>query len=199
MKLKRRRPLAKWTPAEVVSDIAAAYFGDPDQFGVRATAVVRYAYERMPESVIDQWRSELEDPVRGMPSHGVFQFDFSDDDRFGLYMDHDKSVVIRDVVMAFGYDEAATAVVEWVGESGQDAEPETLPGIYIAALIEAVTGVERDWNTHQLSWYLPGDGPLVPYRKYPPGANEDVEFALMPTEVRQASFRHFLKSPAASY
>jgi hypothetical protein len=175
VRLKRRQPQAKWTPAEVVGDIAAAYFGDADQYAVRASVIVRYAYDRLPKSVVAQW----------------------DDDRVALYMDHDKSAVIRDVVMAFDYDEAATAVIAWVGESGRDAELENLPGVYLSALIEAVTGVERFWNEFELSWWLPGDGAYAPYRKYPPPVNEAVEFVLMPTELRRASFRQFLLSRTA--
>jgi hypothetical protein len=198
VRLKRRQPQAKWTPAEVVADITAAYIGDADQYAVRAAAVVRYAYERLPKSVVDEWKAdtEREQPGRGMPSHGVFQFDFSDDDRFALYMDHDKSAVIRGVVTAFDYDEAAATVIQWVGESGQEVGLENLPGVYLSALIEAVTRVERLWNEHELAWWLPGDGPYVPYRKYPPSANEAVEFVLMPTELRRATFRHFLQSPS---
>ncbi len=199
MRLKRRQPQAKWTPAEVVGDIAAAYFGDADQYAVRAAIIVRYAYDRLPKSVVAQWEADAttEQPGRGMPSHGVFQFDFSDDDRVALYMDHDKSAVIRDVVMTFDSDEAATTVIEWVGESGHEAEPENLPGVYLSAFIEAVTGVERFWNEFELSWWLPGDGPYAPYRKYPPPVNEAVEFVLMPTELRRASFRQFLLSRTA--
>lgn len=197
VRLKRRQPQAKWTPAEVVGDIAAAYFGDADQYAVRVAVVVRYPYERLPKAVLDEWKAdaETEQPGRGMPSHGVFQFDFSDDDRVALYMDHDKSAVIRNVVTAFDNDEASAAVIEWVGESGQEAELENVPGVYLSALIEAVTGVERFWNEHELAWWLPGDGPYVPYRKYPPPVNEAVGFVLMPTEVRQATFRQFLLSP----
>jgi hypothetical protein len=197
VRLKRRQPQAKWTPAEVVGDIAAAYFGDADQYAVRAAVIVRYAYERLPKSVLDEWEAdaETEQSGRGMPSHGVFRFDFSDDDRVALYMDHDKSAVIRDVVTTFDYDEAAAAVIEWVGESGKEATPENLPGVYLPALIEAVTGVERLWNEHELAWWLPGDGAYVPYRKYPPPVDEAVEFVLMPTELRRATFRQFLQSP----
>ena len=198
MRLKRRQPQAKWTPAEVVGDVAAAYFGDADQYAVRAAVIVRYAYERLPKSVLDEWKAdaETEQPGRGMPSHGVFRFDFSDDDRVALYMDHDKSAVIRDVVTAFDYDEAAAAVIEWVGESGKQATLKNLPGVYLSALIEAVTGVERLWNEHEAPgrrW--PGDGAYVPYRKYPPPVDEAVEFVLTPTELRQATFRQFLQSP----
>jgi hypothetical protein len=198
VRLKRRQPQAKWSPAEVAGDIAAAYIGDADQYAVRAAVGVRYAYERLPKSVVEEWKAdaEREQPGRGMPSHGVFQFDFSEDDRVALYMDHDKSAVIRDVVTAYDGDDAAAAVIQWVGESGREVGLENLPGVYLSALIEAVTGVKRFWNEHELAWWLPGDGPYVPYRKYPPPANEAVEFVLMPTELRQATFRHFLQSPS---
>jgi hypothetical protein len=102
MRLKRRQPQEKWTPAEVVSDVKAAFYGDDSQLCVRAAVVVRYAYERLPRDVLRQWEADAVDEHDGrLPSYGVFEFDFHDDDRFMLYMEGDRSISIREVEVGF--------------------------------------------------------------------------------------------------
>jgi len=197
VRLKRRQPQEKWTPIEVMTDVELAFYGDADQRYVRSAAVVRYAYERLPNETLKAWKAdaESEHPGRGMPSHGVFKFDFGEDDRFALYMEHDTSAVIREIEVAFDLDEASTAARGWVGESHTKCHFMNIPGVYQAALIEAVTGVARFWNEIEMSWWFPGDGPYVPFKKYPPPLNEPDGFVLMPREVGHASHRAFLMSP----
>jgi hypothetical protein len=198
VKLKRRQPQEKWTPAEVADDVEAACYGDADQPYVRAAAILRHAYERLPKAVLKSWEADAaaEYPGRGMPSHGVFKFDLSDDDRFALDMEHDKSVVIRDVDVAFDRDEADAIAVAWVGEPHTRCHLQNIPGTYQSALIEAVTGVPRFWNEFEISWWLQGDGPAVVTRNYPPLHNEsDKPFHVMPIDVGRASYRAFLQSP----
>jgi hypothetical protein len=196
--VKLRQPQDKWTPAEVAADVETAFYADADQPYVRAVAILRYAYERLPKAVLKSWEADAatERPGREMPSHGVFKFDLSDDDRFALDMDHDKSIVIRDVDVAFGLDEAGAIALAWVGEPHTQVHFENIPGLYQSALIEAVTGVERFWNEFEISWWLQGEGQYVPFRKYPPPHNEsDKPFHLMPVEVGKATYRYFLRSP----
>jgi len=191
-----RKPLAKWAPVEVLNDVEAAFFGDSEQRGVRAAAVLRYVYGRLPKREVAKWEAEVEDD-RGLPSHGVFEFDFDEEDRFSLYMEHDKSVLIRNVERAFGIDGAVAAARAWVGEPCTETNMWNLPGIYQSALVEAVTGVERFWNEEELIWWLPGEGEARVVRKYPPPANEPVGFHVMamPKEVKDAQRRAFLLSP----
>jgi hypothetical protein len=197
--LGRRKPLHKWTPVEVVADVETAFFGDSDQRNVRAAVVLKYAYERLTKADRAVWEADAaaEFGDRGLPTHGVFKFDFDDGDRMALFMDHDKSVLVRDVEAVFGVEQAVVTAVAWVGEPHTEAVITNIPGVYQAALIEAVTGVERAWNEEDLGWWLPGDGPPYIYRKYPPPANEDVSFVVMavPDEIRQARYRAFLLSP----
>jgi hypothetical protein len=206
VRLKSRQPEQKWKPIEVVADIATAFFGDSERAGVRAAAILRYALERMPKSTLKTWEEDAatDYPGRGMPSHGVFKFDFDEDDRIALYMDHDRSVLIREVDVAFDLDEARRAAVAWVGDPFTECGPENVPGVYLAALIEAVTGVPRFWNEFEMGWWFPGEGPYVPVRRYPPRTNEldDAEdeeagrrFVLMPREIGKGSWLEFLRSP----
>jgi len=180
-----------------MTDVESAFYGDADQRHVRSAAVVRYAYERLRKETLKSWEADAtsEHPDRGMPSHGVFKFDFDDDDRFALYMEHDTAAVIREVEVAFDIDEATATARGWVGEPCTQCHFVNIPGAYQAALIEAVTGVPRFWNEMAISWWLPGDGPYVPFRKYPPPLNEPHGFVLMPLEVEHASHRSFLLSP----
>jgi hypothetical protein len=183
---------------EVAADVEAAFHGDADQRYVRAAAILRYAYERLPKAVLKSWEADAaaDHPGRGMPSHGVFRFDLSDDDRFALDVEQDTSSVIRDVEVAFDLDEAGALAVAWIGKPYTQVHFENLPGVYQAALIEGVTGVERFWNEFQISWWLKGDGPYVLFRKYPPPHDEsDSRFVLMPVEAGKASYRYFLMSP----
>lgn len=197
MRLKRRQPQEKWTPAEVVSDVKAAFYGDDSQLCVRAAVVVRYAYERLPRDVLRQWEADAVDEHDGrLPSYGVFEFDFHDDDRFMLYMEGDRSISIREVEVGFDLDEARAKALAWVGEPNTETHLENLPGMYAASLIEAVTGVERLWNEWAIEWFFPGDADAVyvPFRKYPTPLNEELAFHLMPKEVGAATFRQFLLS-----
>jgi hypothetical protein len=197
MRLKQRRSLDKWSPAEIAADVESAFHGDPQQQFVRAAVVVRYAYERMPKDTIAKWKKDaVEDyPGKGLPTHGVFMFDLAEDRYFALHMDRDSSAVIDEVRAVHGLQEACEAAEAWVGEPCEEVSLMNVPGIYQSAMIEMVTGVERDWNEFRLSWWFPGDQQYVPYRQYPPPADEgDERFVLMPSVVGQASFRAFLGS-----
>jgi hypothetical protein len=199
MRLKKRQPLHKWSPAEVVSYVEAAFYGDTEQRFVRAAAVLRYAYERMPKETIAEWQKDAteDQPDKGLPTHGVFMFDLSDDRKFALFMEHESGAVVDEVRSVHGQEEACTVAEAWVGEPCQEVPFQFLPGLYQSGLIEMITGVERDWGLYRLGWQFPGDGPYVPYRAYPPKADEpeDTHFVLMPNAVLQAQYNQFLASP----
>jgi hypothetical protein len=203
VRLRQRRPQAKWTPVEVARDVEGAFYGDSGKANVRAAAIVRFAYERMSKKDLADWTqaAENEHPGRGLPTYGIFKFDFDEGDRVTLYMEHDRSVLIREVESAFGdLHEAGAKAAAWVGSPYTQCHFENIPGVYQAALIESMTGVERSWSEFEMSWWLPGEEPYVPFRKYPPRTDEldeddDRRFVLMPADVGEAMYRAFLNSP----
>lgn len=199
MRLKKRQPLHKWSPAEVASDVEAAFHGDTKQCFVRAAAVIRYAYERMPKETIAEWQKDATEDysVKGLPTHGLFTFDLSEDRKFALFVEHQSDAVIDEVRSVHSYEEACAAAEAWVGEPCQEVPFKFLPGLYQSGLIEMITGVERDWGLYRLGWQFPSDGQYVPYRAYPPKPDEpeDAHFVLMPNVVLQANYEQFLASP----
>ena len=200
MPLKQRRPQHKWTPSEVASDVEAAFHGDTSETFVRAAAIVRYPYERMTKETVAQWEQDAAEdwPDKGLPTHGAFLFDLDDDIKFSLFMDHDHTAPIDHVESRHSFEEARDAAREWIGEPCEEAAAfRFLPGLYQAALIEMVTGVERDWGLYWLGWEFPGDGPYIPYRSYPPQPEEpeDAHHVLMPKAEMQVFYEHFLAAP----
>jgi hypothetical protein len=197
----RRKALRDWTPLDVVSDVEAAFFGDADQRTVRAAAVMRYTYGRMKKSDIAEWEAEAaaESPPGTLKSHAVFMFDFDDVDHIALYMDNESTVLIRAMQPVDGSDEGRTLALGWVGEPHTETDITHIPGVYQAAMIEFVTGVQRLWNQETLAWWLPGsDGPGLVYRKYPPRTDEaKPEFMLMAMtpDMRAGLYNQFLRSP----
>lgn len=181
--LGRRKPLNRWSPAEVFGDVEAAFFSDPDERYVRAAVVFRYVPERLPKDAEKEWRAQAEEdhPGRDAPAYAVYMFGFDE----GLEVFVEEAWLLPDAVdLARG----------WAQPKPSECDLFNLPGIYVAALCETVTGTQRLWNEFQFSWFLPGDAPLVPHRVYPPRLGHEVEFALMPVEVGQLLFRRFLES-----
>jgi hypothetical protein len=74
-----------------------------------------------------------------------------------------------------------------------------MPGIYLAALVEHVTGVERLWTEEALGWFLlRSNAPPFIYRRYPPSAAEDrPELVVLDISAQARSQMHieFLRSP----
>ena len=200
MRLKRGKPFEKWTPAEVAADVEAAFFGDFDHRYVRAAVVLRYAPQRLPKVDVEAWFAEAtaEHGERGIPPYGVFTFDFDDGDRVALYVDHDPTVLIRDIDVKFDLPDAVAAARHWTGDKTTEAEFRNIPGVYQTALIEAITGTSRRWEgSLSMSWHLPGGGEYVVCRKYPPRAgDEPIELLLMPRQLGEMEYRLHLRSPA---
>jgi hypothetical protein len=202
MRLGKRKERRDWKPRDVISDVEAAFFGDANKRTVRAAAIVRNAYERMTKKEVTLWEADAatESPS-GLRSHAVFLFDFDEVDRPTLYMDGDRSVLIRTVQPADGIADGRAVALDWVGKPSEETDITHIPGAYQAALIEFVTGVERLWNQEALGWWLPHDGPGPPYvfRNYPPNTDEDAaEFKMMamPESVKRDLYLEFLRSPS---
>ena len=199
MELKRRKPFERWTPADVAGDVETAFFGDFSQRYVRAAVVLRYAPERLPKADAEAWLAEATADYgeNGIPTYGVFAFDFNDADRAALYMDHDPTVLIRDIEVKFDLSEAVAAARQWTGDKTTEAEFQNIPGVYQTALIEAITGTSRLWEgSLSSSWHFPSDGRHVVCRKYPPPVgDEPIEFVLVPRGMGEMAYWRHLRSP----
>jgi hypothetical protein len=159
----RRRPINKWPPTLVAKQTVACFASDPDQLEVRAATILHQDPKLLPKHV------EVD------PEFAPFALScwgFTHDDRVGLYMDGDPTVLGKDGGLFDTEAEAVARAVEWVGDGHLRLPLVGLPGVYQVAYMVAVTGDDSLGGSGQFMWALPApaENPadLQPIREFPP-------------------------------
>ncbi len=216
---RTRKPVSAWTPAEIAGDVETAFVGDPNQTYLRAAVVLRSAPERLPRADAKKWADEAsaENDGRGIPPYLVYKFDYAEGDGFRMYLEgppgDDVALLVREVAEAFDPSGATALAREWTGEKAMEAAKFAhIPGVYQAALIEAITGTRRSWESYLFSyWCWPSEegSQFAIVRPYPPrgrksdevspeeeaaGVIADDHAALMPAEIIDYEYQRLLNS-----
>jgi len=212
---RRHKSFSAWTPAEIAGDVERAFVGDPEQTYLRSAVVLQSAPERLPAADAKKWADEAsaENGGRGVPPYLIYKFDCADGDRERIYLeDENLALLVREVDVAFELNAAVALAREWTGEKSMEAAKFAhIPGIYQAALIEAITGTRRSWESFLVGyWCWPeGDGQLALVRPYPPrglkadevtadeeadGVMADDQVSLMPADIIDREYERLLGS-----
>jgi hypothetical protein len=214
---KKRRPLAEWTPVEVAGDVEIALVGDPEETYLRAAVVMRTEPDRLPPKEAAAWADGFDEETqgRGLPPFFIYRFHCADGDRGRMYLDGENyTLLIREVLFAFDRDAAVQMARDWTGEKTMvAASPAYVPGVYLAALVEFVTGMPRAWQGYLMGhwcWLGEADDAVALVRPYPPagmdapgptqkeereGRIPDDAVALIPRKVVDLEFERLLASP----
>ncbi|MGO9488032.1 MAG: hypothetical protein ACLQBB_03260 [Solirubrobacteraceae bacterium] len=209
--------LAQWAPADVVGDIELALLGDPEELYLTVAVVLRTEPDRLPPKEAAAWADALarETQGRGFPPYFIYKFHCADGEHARIHLEGEAwTLLIREVVFGFDRDEAVQIARDWTGEKTMvAASPAYIPGAYLAALVEFVTGVPRAWQGYLMShwcWPSEADDALALVRRYPPGGTDapvltpeeeaegqmpDDAVALVPREVVDLAFQLLLESP----
>jgi len=143
--------------------------------------------ELLPEDWEDSIRAELEAAGEDFPGAAewmVYEMEFEEDDRLGLFMDHDDTTVIRGQQAVKALDEAEAAAQGWAEGSGHEVSRVPfghLPNLFQYALM---TAVRREYIDPVPAYYLwvPADlddgKPAVPVRRFPPPVEGSEEAAI---------------------
>lgn len=170
----KRLPLHEWPVDRILEHISACFVGDRDRPHVRAAVVLHQNPALLPQDTEAEARREVEaagEPWGGFHQWVVFLLDFSDDDRSGLFLDHDVSCLVRGFTTAPSQDEAIAAAQDWIEESGDEPEQTGfawIPGIYQAATVAYVKGTQPEADMTWFGWVTPATNGLHPLREYPP-------------------------------
>lgn len=100
---KRRRDITDWPVRQIASQTVACFTSDPDEFEVRAAVALHLDPSLLPKDVESV-------------AFNVFGFAFDHDDRVGLYMDVDPTVLVKMHEGAETLDEAEQLALGWCGE-----------------------------------------------------------------------------------
>jgi hypothetical protein len=213
---RRHKSFSAWTPAEIAGDVERAFVGDPEQPYLRAAVVLRSAPERLPAADAKKWADEAsaENGGRGVPPYLIYKFGCADGDRERMYLEGDNvALLVREVDVAFDLTAAVALAREWTGEKTMEAAKFAhIPGVYQAALIEALTGTRRSWESYLFSyWCWPSEegSQFAIVRPYPPrgvksdevspeeeaaGVMADDHAALMPADIIDHEYQRLLNS-----
>lgn len=215
-----QRPLAEWAPAEVAADVEIALVSDPEDVYLRVAVVVRSEPDRLPPREAAAWADgfDQETEGRGLPPYFIYTFQGSDEDPGSTRLQGENYArLIREVAFAFDRDGAVQIARDWTGEQAMVAlSPAYIPGVYLAGLIEFVTGVPRAWEGYLMGhwcWVGEAGDTVARARPYPPGGmdgpsptNEQQAegeisgdaVALIPTRMVDVEFSRLLASPPSA-
>jgi hypothetical protein len=165
----RRRPIEKWPAGEIVEHIAYCAATDPERIDVRGAIVLHREPALLP-------KRQANDPE--FSPYLAFGLHFEEEDRFGLYMADDNTVVVKERTGHKTLPEARAWADVWVGETKRELPFHYMPGLYQSAFIEAICGYRNhDGDMLIGSWILPtrvDDGQLdasptmLMAREFPP-------------------------------
>src|SRR5919106_561012 len=97
---QRRRPLHEWPPHELVDHVEASFASNPDVLEVRASIVFHQELARLPKDTAERAAAEAAAegaPFEDFPEFVAFNFGFNEEDRVALYMEHDRTCLVRGV------------------------------------------------------------------------------------------------------
>jgi hypothetical protein len=196
--LKRRRPLKDWPARQLVDHVETCFASNPDAFEVRASVVFYQELAQLPKDTATEAAEEAAaagEAFDEFPEFVAFHFGFSEEDRVELYMDFDRTCLVRGVEAVTTLAVAKEEAADWVGEGAIELPFEFLPGVYQFAFIDYLTGQYHDAHETEFMWALPpSDGnAYIPFREFPPKVKPTeftpdpakVSFGLLPLEAVQ--------------
>lgn len=156
----RRRSIDKWSKARWLKQVHSSFVAPPERGGVRATLVVRMNLDLLPKNAEELARQEcLEggESWKGFREYAVFCFECTPSDFVGYRMGDTVHDLLKDLYRELTSEDAAKTSREWIGADAIETDYEHLPGLFRAAFITDITGVEADFEGAQYLWSLPGD------------------------------------------
>lgn len=182
---KRRRDITDWPVRQIASQTVACFTSDPDQFEVRAAVVLHLDPSLLPKGVESV-------------AFNVFGFAFDHDDRVGLYMDVDPTVLVKMHEGAETLDEAEQLALGWCGDGASKRPLRNVPGVYQVAYMQRITGNRELGGSGEFGWVIEGgEKGYDVVREFPPKVKEGEampdkpEFVLLPSEVADGFQREF--------
>jgi hypothetical protein len=200
----RRRPVHEWSPSLIARQTVACFTSDPDQLEVRAATILHQDLKLLPKRVEKQAAEQRESGAE--PEFQPFAlacFGFTEDDRIGLYMEGDPTVLAKDGGLFATQEDAESRALAWVGDGAQRLPLANVPGVYQIAYMVSVTGDNSLGGSGEFMWALPAPDDaaiaMQPIREFPPktGPTEmtpdpgQVSIFLLPTAVVEAMQREF--------
>lgn len=200
--LRRKRttgaPVQEWPVEVILAHIRAAFVGDIDASWVRASVVFHHNRSLLPENAEEMAAQEAAsdgDQFQGLAEWIVFTLDFNDEDRVGLYMEHDPTCLIREIAPVGTFDQACNEALAWTENPAGSTGFYDLPGVYQVAVMAWLTNTPPDADEGQFAFFSRSDmdagSPLIPLRPYPPRIKEgtasshtdDPQWMLLPLEA----------------
>lgn len=200
----RRRPIDEWPPSLIAKQTVACFTSDPDQLEVRAATILHQDPKLLPKRVEREAAQQREAGTEpGFQPFALACFGFTEDDRVGLYMEGDATVLIKDGGLFPTRDEAEERALSWVGDSGQRFPMANIPGVYQVAYMVSVTGDHSLGGSGEFMWALPAPDDaavaMQPIREFPPKTGptdmtpdpDQVSIFLLPSAAVEAMQREF--------
>lgn len=202
MGIFRRRPKRRvpeeWPFPVIAEQVVAAFMTDPDDDDVRGAAVLHLEPELLPgnwQEIVRQVAAAEGETVERVSDYFVYGMAFDDEDRVGLFMDHDATTVIRQHQQADSLSGATARAREWVATEGQEAFEVPfafLPNVFQYALMTEVRGDYLEPVPAYFMW-VPADprggSENVAVRRFPPeaqsGGESEGAWSVLPAAVVQ--------------
>jgi hypothetical protein len=190
---RKRRPINDWPISQLIDHCVGCFCSDPDEYEVRSSIVLHQERALLPKNAeeVAAEAAEIGEQFDGLPEYVIFNFGFDEEERTELYMDHDRTCLVRSFDVAETLDASRAVATEWVGAKGIELAFRHLPGVYQASFVAYVTGSHPEHHPSEFMWAIPSDDPrneFVPFREFPPrvGPTEvtpepgNVSFGLLP-------------------
>ena len=197
----KRSFVNEWPPGELIDHAVYCVSSNPEELEVRSALVLHQNLARLPENIEDLAMREAQEQgiaFDGFCEYVTYMFGFEHDDRVGLYMDYDRSCLVKGVVPIRTLEDAKSEADQWVGEGSIVSPFSSLPGVYQLSFVEYITGVEQESHPSEFCWAIYSDAStgMVPTRRFPPAASpteddpnpDEVSFFLMPMHAIQEIF-----------
>lgn len=185
MMFKRRRDITDWPVRQIAEHTVACFTTDPDEMDVRAAAVLHLDPSLLPKGV---------DSV----AYNAIGFAFEHDDRVGLYMDADPTVLVKSIQGAESLEEAKHLAIAWCGSTASERPLRNLPGVYQVAYMQRITGNDSLGGSGEFGWAIErGPKGYDVVREFPPKLNDEgeipssPEFVVLPSKVVDGFQREF--------
>jgi hypothetical protein len=197
----KRSFVNEWPPGELIDHAVYCVSSNPEELEVRSALVLHQNLARLPENIEDLAMREAQEQgiaFDGFCEYVTYMFGFEHDDRVGLYMDYDRSCLVKGVVPIRTLEDAKREADRWVGDGSIITPFSSLPGVYQLSFVEYITGIEQESHPSEFCWAIDSDEstPMVITRRFPPAANpteddpnpDEVLFSLLPRHAVQEIF-----------
>jgi hypothetical protein len=183
---KRRRDVTDWPVGQIAKQTLVCFTSDPDQYEVRAAAVLHLDPSLLPKDIKSV-------------AFNVFGFAFHHDDRIGLYMDVDPTVLVKMQEGTETLDEAEELALGWCGDGASKRSLHNIPGVYQVAYMQRITGNRELGGSGEFGWAIErGPNGCDVVREFPPKVNDEgddspdkPEFVLLSSKIVDGFQREF--------